>query len=161
MKTGVFCTFLLGIINMVFCLVRFISVETAAVDSSVPLSLVGKRPTQKPHHREADSVSFVLALWSSLDTNIGLVIVCLPALRPYFRRKESRDYYHSGSTPYRGTDPGASEAGHRVANDPYARELGPDSPVNASSGFNGGSFDDGKKSQSSVVELIRIPIEGK
>ncbi|KAM5344620.1 hypothetical protein ACJ41O_013155 [Fusarium nematophilum] len=40
MKTGVFCTFLLGIINMVFCLVRFIQVQTSTVGSSVPLSLI-------------------------------------------------------------------------------------------------------------------------
>ncbi|KAM5354950.1 hypothetical protein ACJ41O_001596 [Fusarium nematophilum] len=40
MKMGVFCTFLLGIVNMVFCLVRFTSVQTAAVDSSAPLSLI-------------------------------------------------------------------------------------------------------------------------
>ncbi|KAM5357618.1 hypothetical protein ACJZ2D_016086 [Fusarium nematophilum] len=113
MKMGVFCTFLLGIVNMVFCLVRFTSVQTAAVDSSAPLSLI--------------------ILWSALDTNIGLVIACLPALRPFFRRKESRDYYESGSGRYRGIDPGAVEAGHGVTRDPYARELGPDSPVNASS----------------------------
>ena len=85
----------------------------------------------------------------------------MPALRQFFRRKENRDYYPSGSGPYRGTDPRAAEAGHIVAHDPYARELGPDSPVNASSTFDRGSLHDGKTSQSSVVELIRIPTEGK
>ncbi|KAH6867697.1 hypothetical protein B0T10DRAFT_419501, partial [Thelonectria olida] len=141
MKTGVFCTFLLGIINIVFCLVRFIHVQISTVGSSVPLSLI--------------------ALWSALDQNIGLVIACLPALRPFFRRKESRDYYGSGPDRYRGTDLGAAEAGRRVTCDPYARELGPDNIVNASGAFDAGSLDDGKRSQSSVVELIRIPIERK
>ncbi|KAH8686294.1 hypothetical protein BGZ61DRAFT_296845, partial [Ilyonectria robusta] len=63
MKTGVYCTFLLGLVNITFCLVRFVTIQTSLVNDAVPVSLI--------------------SLWSTLDCNIGLVIACLPSLRPY------------------------------------------------------------------------------
>lgn len=41
LKMGVYCTFLLGTINIIFCLVRFITIQTSTVDNVIPLSLVG------------------------------------------------------------------------------------------------------------------------
>lgn len=42
LKMGVYCTFLLGLINIIFCLVRFITIQTSQVNSRLPLSLVGE-----------------------------------------------------------------------------------------------------------------------
>ncbi|KAL8314648.1 hypothetical protein RB593_008317 [Gaeumannomyces tritici] len=69
MKAGIYCTFLLGLLNLTICVVRFATIQGAGSDQSVPLSLVD--------------------LWSSLDCNITLVIACLPSLRPYFRSRRT------------------------------------------------------------------------
>ncbi|KAL8408381.1 hypothetical protein RB594_006986 [Gaeumannomyces avenae] len=69
MKAGIYCTFLLGLLNLSICIVRFVTILSADGDQSVPLSLV--------------------ELWSSLDCNITLFIACLPSLRPYFRSRRT------------------------------------------------------------------------
>ncbi|KAF6827609.1 archaeal flagellin n-terminal-like domain-containing protein [Colletotrichum plurivorum] len=84
LKIGVYCTFALGIINMTFSLVRFITIQTATVDD-LPFGLV--------------------QLWSELDVNIGLLVATLPSLRPYFRSNrnagssdKSKNRYNCKST---------------------------------------------------------------
>ncbi|KAI3584168.1 hypothetical protein IWW34DRAFT_828242 [Fusarium oxysporum f. sp. albedinis] len=72
-RFGVYCTFGLGAINIIFCLVRFLVVEASTdIDSGkmVPLTL--------------------LELWSSTDCNISVIIACMPALRPYLRLIHAR-----------------------------------------------------------------------
>ncbi|KAK1976396.1 hypothetical protein LZ30DRAFT_734757 [Colletotrichum cereale] len=71
LKIGVYCTFGLGIINMTFSLVRFITIQTAPVEA-LPFGLV--------------------ELWSELDVNIGLLVASLPSLRPYFRSNRGAGY---------------------------------------------------------------------
>ncbi|KAL0780805.1 hypothetical protein CaCOL14_002140 [Colletotrichum acutatum] len=71
LKIGVYCTFGLGIINMTFSLVRFITIQTASVEA-LPFGLV--------------------ELWSELDVNIGLLVATLPCLRPYFRSNRNAGY---------------------------------------------------------------------
>ncbi|TDZ28577.1 hypothetical protein C8035_v007394 [Colletotrichum spinosum] len=71
LKIGVYCTFGLGIINMTFSLVRFITIQTAPIDD-LPFGLV--------------------ELWSELDVNIGLLVASLPSLRPYFRSSRKAGY---------------------------------------------------------------------
>ncbi|TQN67215.1 hypothetical protein CSHISOI_08215 [Colletotrichum shisoi] len=71
MRIGVYCTFGLGIINMTFSLVRFITIQTAPVEA-LPFGLV--------------------ELWSELDVNIGLLVASLPSLRPYFRSSRGVGY---------------------------------------------------------------------
>ncbi|TID04496.1 hypothetical protein CH35J_002134 [Colletotrichum higginsianum] len=71
LKIGVYCTFGLGIINMTFSLVRFITIQTAPVEV-LPFGLV--------------------ELWSELDVNIGLLVASLPSLRPYFRSNRGAGY---------------------------------------------------------------------
>ncbi|KAH7108844.1 hypothetical protein B0J11DRAFT_554836 [Dendryphion nanum] len=63
-KRGVQCIFGLGIINIAICLARFLTIELNEA-SGIPLTLV--------------------SLWYLLDGNIGLIIACLPSLRPYLR----------------------------------------------------------------------------
>ncbi|CEI61309.1 hypothetical protein FVEN_g5971 [Fusarium venenatum] len=64
LRLGIYFTFLLGIVNIVVSLVRFIMIFKAGADSSISLSTI--------------------VLWSALDVNMGLMIACLPSLRPYF-----------------------------------------------------------------------------
>ncbi|KAM0211897.1 hypothetical protein ACHAQI_005050 [Fusarium lateritium] len=53
---------------MAVSLVRFVMIWKAGADSTISLSTI--------------------ILWSSLDVNIGLVIACLPSLRPYFGSRD-------------------------------------------------------------------------
>ncbi|KAH7187213.1 hypothetical protein DER44DRAFT_179500 [Fusarium oxysporum] len=66
LKTGIYCTFLLGLIDICFSILRFASLHRASVDSSLPIGRT--------------------VLWSCLEANIGIIVACLPALRPYFRK---------------------------------------------------------------------------
>ncbi|SCV39979.1 uncharacterized protein FFB14_07356 [Fusarium fujikuroi] len=66
-KVSVYGIFLLGIIDIAFSLTRFLTIQLG--DSE-------------------DFRSFtIIELWCSLDVYIGLVICCIPALRPYLHRK--------------------------------------------------------------------------
>ncbi|KAF4341555.1 integral membrane protein [Fusarium beomiforme] len=64
LRVGVYLTFLLGIINMVISIIRFHE-----------LILIGAK--KKTSIVEAH-------FWNTLDLYLGLVIACLPSLRPYF-----------------------------------------------------------------------------
>ncbi|KAH6972899.1 hypothetical protein BKA56DRAFT_691521, partial [Ilyonectria sp. MPI-CAGE-AT-0026] len=137
MKTGVYCTFLLGLVNITFCLVRFVTIQTSLVNDAVPVSLI----------------------CSTLDCNIGLVIACLPSLRPYLRGMRGSDYpsYAKATTITR-----PSEAGFKVINEPY-REQNIRTAASVSPSSNSNGFDDdpwtGKKSNASDVELVQIKTE--
>ncbi|KAF4993239.1 hypothetical protein FGRMN_6603 [Fusarium graminum] len=76
LRLGIYFTFLLGSVNMAVSLVRFVMIFQAAADSTISLSTI--------------------ILWSALDVNIGLVIACLPSLRPYFgSRSKSEENSHN------------------------------------------------------------------
>ncbi|KAH6985263.1 hypothetical protein EDB80DRAFT_591071 [Ilyonectria destructans] len=67
-RFGVYCTFGVGAINIIFCLTRFLIVEISTdlnAKRVIPLTL--------------------LELWSGIDCNIGVIVACMPALRPYIR----------------------------------------------------------------------------
>ncbi|KAF5725206.1 integral membrane protein [Fusarium mundagurra] len=73
LRFGIYFTFLLGTVNMAVSLVRFVMIWKAGADSSISLSTI--------------------VLWSALDVNIGLVVACLPSLRPYFgARTKSQEH---------------------------------------------------------------------
>ncbi|KAH7125902.1 hypothetical protein EDB81DRAFT_860589 [Dactylonectria macrodidyma] len=143
MKTGVYCTFLLGLINITFCLLRFVTIQTSVVNNGVPMSII--------------------SLWNVLDCDIGLVIACLPSLRPYLRGKRGSDYdaYTKSATAR------PVEAGFTVINEPYrggvvrtadSDEVGNHGPSSHSNGFDDDPWD-GKKSNASDVELVQIKTE--
>ncbi|KAL4726884.1 hypothetical protein ACLX1H_005776 [Fusarium chlamydosporum] len=79
-KVGVYAIFLLGSIDVAVSLARFLTVQLAAVGSF-------------------RSITTVVELWSALDVYIGLIIACLPALRPYLRRKGSKFSYEESGRP--------------------------------------------------------------
>ncbi|SPJ78625.1 related to integral membrane protein [Fusarium torulosum] len=85
LRIGVYLTFLLGLINMTMSVVRYTKLYT---DENF-----GKKSLVATH------------FWNSLDLYIGLVIACLPALRPYFSlAAESRAIsYVKGKTSTRGS----------------------------------------------------------
>ncbi|KAK1689356.1 hypothetical protein BDP55DRAFT_652967 [Colletotrichum godetiae] len=61
-KISVYCTFFLGAINLAVSLARFLGIQVSVTSFR----------------------SFTLIeLWSALDLQVGLVIACLPTLRPY------------------------------------------------------------------------------
>ncbi|KAG9498282.1 hypothetical protein J7337_011178 [Fusarium musae] len=85
-KVGVYCIFLLGIIDIAFSLTRFLTIQLG--DSE-------------------DFRSFtIIELWCSLDVYIGLVICCIPALRPYLHRKGVNYNYQESGRP--------SKSGHAI-----------------------------------------------
>ncbi|RGP77778.1 hypothetical protein FLONG3_4072 [Fusarium longipes] len=79
LRLGIYFTFLLGSVNIVVSLVRFVMIFEAGADSSITLGTI--------------------VLWSALDVNMGLVIACLPSLRPYFgsREKSAEPSFESSS----------------------------------------------------------------
>lgn len=98
---GVYLTFLLGLINMGVSLVRFVKLYIEGEDGRTPLVVA----------REFSFASDIRSLlthadfWNSLDMYIGLVIACLPSLRPYFNlAAESRAFnYVKGKAAGRGS----------------------------------------------------------
>ncbi|RYP08932.1 hypothetical protein DL764_001585 [Monosporascus ibericus] len=97
---GAYGVLLLGVIDIAFSLTRFLNVQLNTNGDFRSLTLI-----------EA---------WSALDANIGLVIACLPSLRPYFRRnfKASSDYKNvqpsrtAPSTVRRPDQSGFKDIGH-------------------------------------------------
>ncbi|KAI1060858.1 hypothetical protein LB507_010148 [Fusarium sp. FIESC RH6] len=77
LRYSLYATFGLGVVNISFSVVRFSLVETYGADLVITVALV--------------------ELWSFMDCCIGLIIACLPSLRPYFNWKEKIQYYGNGS----------------------------------------------------------------
>ncbi|KAH7008954.1 hypothetical protein EDB80DRAFT_452168 [Ilyonectria destructans] len=69
LKVGVYETFLLGIINIIFDTIRFATIKASAIDTEISISTIG--------------------LWSTLDCNIGVVIACLLSPTPYFNSSDT------------------------------------------------------------------------
>ncbi|KAK1574464.1 uncharacterized protein LY79DRAFT_523820 [Colletotrichum navitas] len=63
-KISAYCTFLIGLINLGVTLARVLGIQLS------------------PSRGNLRSFT-IIELWSALDVNIGLVIACLPPLRPY------------------------------------------------------------------------------
>ncbi|KAG8676127.1 hypothetical protein FPOAC2_02210 [Fusarium poae] len=78
-RVGVYAVFLLGFVDIAFSLTRFLTIQ---------LTKVG----------EFSSIT-TIALWSSLDVYVGLIVACLPALRPYLHRKGSKFSYGESGRP--------------------------------------------------------------
>ncbi|KAL6916547.1 hypothetical protein FSST1_008042 [Fusarium sambucinum] len=77
LRYSLYATFGLGIINISFSIVRFALIQKYGADLIITITLV--------------------ELWSFMDSCIGLIIACLPSLRPYFNWKEKIQYYGEDS----------------------------------------------------------------
>ncbi|VZI02822.1 unnamed protein product [Fusarium fujikuroi] len=83
LRYSLYATFLLGVINIIFCVVRFAQIQQYGGDLVITISLV--------------------ELWSFIDACIGLIIACLPSLRPFFNWREKIQYYgHSSGQDSKG-----------------------------------------------------------
>ncbi|KAF9773936.1 hypothetical protein IL306_008149 [Fusarium sp. DS 682] len=111
----------------------------------------------------------LMQLWSGLDVYIGLIIACLPALRPYLRRKGSKyDYNYnisgrrannsSGAPVRRAAQSGFEEIDETpsLEGDPGA---GPWAGGSHSPELVGGWSD--KKSNRSDIELVSLDVVAK
>ncbi|EWG49248.1 hypothetical protein FVEG_16448 [Fusarium verticillioides 7600] len=100
LRYSLYATFLLGLINIIFCVVRFAQIQQYGGDLVITISLV--------------------ELWSFIDACIGLIIACLPSLRPFFNWREKIQYYgqssgqdskayssHNSRRPMVSSDPGS------------------------------------------------------
>ncbi|KAM0424901.1 hypothetical protein ACHAPT_009957 [Fusarium lateritium] len=149
-KIGVYCVFLLGLIDIAFSLTRFLTVLLS--------------------HNGSFRAITTIELWSALDVYVGLIIACLPSLRPYLRRNFGASYQYDynesgrvtkstvtrrpgqsgfeelGETPYAGPSAGGSRA--------IATRHGADSTEFSTDG------DDDKKSNRSDIELVNINVGG-
>ncbi|KAJ3541535.1 hypothetical protein NM208_g4560 [Fusarium decemcellulare] len=71
LQLGVYVTFLLGLISIIFCLLCFITLQQALVDYNTSFTTV--------------------VLWNILDIDVALVVAILPSLRPFFNSTKSPD----------------------------------------------------------------------
>lgn len=76
LKIGLYATFLLGLITILFSIMRLVYTAKSQVRNSVPYSTV--------------------MLWATIEMNLGLIITCLPSLRPYLRIKEEKSRGYQG-----------------------------------------------------------------
>lgn len=95
LKVGVYCTFLLGGITMIICIVRIVTLEVSEVQNNLSLSLMGKfchiqsifhARKQRWNYPWARTLIYgmcLLVLWNTLECGMGVIIACLPSLRPY------------------------------------------------------------------------------
>ncbi|KAH7141530.1 hypothetical protein B0J13DRAFT_585862 [Dactylonectria estremocensis] len=140
-KIGVYCVFLLGIIDIAFSLTRFLSVQLSNDDDFRSITLV--------------------ELWSALDAYIGLLIACLPSLRPYLKKNIAASYdytYGNSSRPTRSTPrrrPDQSEFAE-LDETPYpSSAVGPHLQPSSDATVDD-SWNEDKKSNRSDVELVNL-----
>lgn len=99
LRVGIYFTFLLGIINMVMTIVRFVKLYGGRNEGELSLVTIRTSLIVSALAITNSNPDF----WNSLDLYIGLVIACLPSLRPYFNlAAESRAFsYVKGKTSSR------------------------------------------------------------
>ncbi|KIL90492.1 hypothetical protein FAVG1_06224 [Fusarium avenaceum] len=139
-KISVYCIFLLGLIDIAMSLTRFLTIQLGNVGDFRSITTI--------------------ELWSALDAYIGLIIACLPALRPYLRRKGSKYEYpesgrptgHSGVPPRRVGQSGFEELDETPS---LEGDLVPRTWAGSNSPELGAGWSD-KKSTRSDVELVTL-----
>ncbi|KAG5662431.1 hypothetical protein KAF25_004849 [Fusarium avenaceum] len=144
-KISVYCIFLLGLIDIAMSLTRFLSIQLGSVGDFRSITTI--------------------ELWSALDAYIGLIIACLPALRPYLRRKGSKYEYpesgrptgNSGVPPRRAGQSGFEELDETPS---LEGDVGPRTWAGSSSPELGAGWSD-KKSTRSDVELVTLDASTK
>ncbi|KAM5352748.1 hypothetical protein ACJ41O_005470 [Fusarium nematophilum] len=115
-KRRILLIFLLGLVDIAFSFARFFMIQLSHIGEFRSMTLLGKYLA-------------LSQLWGALDAYIGLVIACLPSLRPYFR-----------------SNPGTSSyGGQETSGSPDSPDLAEDDAWN----------DDGKSNRSDI-ELLHI-----
>lgn len=97
LRYSLYATFGLGIINISFTIVRFALIQKYGADLVITITLVGKLSASQPLIIQDCELKAFQELWSFMDSCVGLIIACLPSLRPYFNWKEKIQYYGNDS----------------------------------------------------------------
>ncbi|KAI8668618.1 hypothetical protein NCS57_00673500 [Fusarium keratoplasticum] len=147
-KVGVYCVFLLGLIDISFSLTRFLIVLLSNDGSFRAITTI--------------------ELWSALDVYVGLIIACLPSLRPYLRRNFGASYQYDYNESGRVTKstitrrPGQNGF-EELGEGPYAGpSTGGSRAIVSRHAAESAEFstdgDDDKKSNRSDIELVNINV---
>ena len=162
MKIGLYSVLCLGIVDLAFSLTRFFTVQLGNQDDFRSITLIGRQPR---FQKLAPTNGVQLETWSALDANIGLLIACLPSLRPYLRhnlKSSTNDYgFYDSSRPSKPTPARRPEQnGFKEISDPRY-ELETIRRASYGPGTNefeaGTRWSDDKKSSRSDIELVRVP----
>ncbi|KAF5239450.1 hypothetical protein FAUST_4933 [Fusarium austroamericanum] len=142
-RVGVYGIFLLGFIDIAFSLTRFLTIQLTKVGDFASITTIG--------------------LWSGLDLYIGLIVACLPALRPYLHRKGSKySYAESGRPTGNSTHPArrtVDRGFQEIDENPYVEDNpGPGRWAVGHSPELGATGWSDKKSNGSDVELVSLDI---
>ncbi|KAM0354210.1 hypothetical protein ACHAPU_001248 [Fusarium lateritium] len=84
----------ISLIDIAISLTRFLTIQLSNVGDFRSVTTIGML---SPKSTYQTSPNWLPEMWSGLDAYIGLIIACLPALRPYLRKKGPKyDYSESG-----------------------------------------------------------------
>lgn len=160
-KISVYCVFLLGLVDIAMSLTRFLTIQLGNVGDFRSITTIGMHALlSAPRQTSSD---WLLELWSALDAYIGLIIACLPALRPYLRRKGSKyDYAESGRPTGNSAIPPrrVGQSGFEELDETPSLEGDPEPRTWAGSPDLGTGWSD-KKSTRSDVELVTLDTSSK
>ncbi|KAH6879881.1 hypothetical protein B0T10DRAFT_532155 [Thelonectria olida] len=146
LKISVCSVFLIGLVDIAFSLARFFTIQLSNAGEFRSMTLV--------------------ELWAALDAYIGLVVACLPSLRPYLRpgfKSSSSPSYEKSATPARSVPSHLmGQSGFQEIDD----ELYPGGRVTVGQEIGGQphspdwtadyAWNDDKKSNRSDIELVPI-----
>jgi hypothetical protein len=104
LKTGAVTMFALGIITLVFDIVRLVALLqltapakmadfTCEFETRVP----SKRYKRSRTDNHPDNIIDV-AVWTTIEPTVAIVAVCIPSVRTLYRRKRQSSYHTDGST---------------------------------------------------------------
>ncbi|KAF4980531.1 hypothetical protein FZEAL_3466 [Fusarium zealandicum] len=168
LQLGIYFTFLVGTINIAFCLVRFVTIQKAGEDYTISLSTISTAPLFSVSGSSADRHVRMTVLWSTLDMNVGLVVACLPSLRPYFGSRSNSAYpseeSHVISTPGRPSEGGSTML--KIKNFRFQRDIEESSgstcprtqrdPSLTYTGTTINLWEDGNRDNVSDIELLQM-----
>lgn len=106
LKTGAITMFALGIITLVFDIVRLVALlELTAPEKMADFTCKAKyldRCSQKINeHLTDDTITdnvIDVAVWTTIEPTMAIVAVCIPSVRTLYRRSRNSAHYTDGST---------------------------------------------------------------
>lgn len=106
LKTGAITMFALGIITLVFDIVRLVALlELTAPERMADFTCKSKyldRSSQKINeHLTDDTITdnvIDVAVWTTIEPTVAIVAVCIPSVRTLYRRSRNSAHYTDGST---------------------------------------------------------------
>jgi hypothetical protein len=104
LKTGAVTMFALGIITLVFDIVRLVALlrltapaKMADFTCEFEPRAPNKRYKRSRTNNHPDNIIDV-AVWTTIEPTVAIVAVCIPSVRTLYRRKRQSSHYTDGST---------------------------------------------------------------